>query len=166
MKTKVVVSVRRERREEGLGRRSRCFGHGGDARDGFVGFYTAKQATDGLVFQILNSRNRPGDPPVINPGTPINLRAENHLKLLAFYLRHQERISKVVNVANITLHAIFTLRKLRDYKSSYKAPDDPQTINAKDWPKTMESIQEYLQSYLGEHKKSPWHTLSERTKMS
>jgi hypothetical protein len=103
---------------------------------------------------------------VINPGTPINLRAENHLKLLAFYLRHQERISKVVNVANITLHAIRTLRELRDYKSSYKAPDDPQTINAKDWPKTMESIQEYLQLYLGEHKKSPWHTLSERTKMS
>ena len=57
MKIKVVVSVRRERREEGLGRRSRCFGHGGDARDGFVGFYTAKRATDGLVFQILNSRN-------------------------------------------------------------------------------------------------------------
>ncbi len=56
-KTKVVVSVGREGLEEGLGQWSRCFGHGGDARDGFVGFYTAKRATDGLVFQILNSRN-------------------------------------------------------------------------------------------------------------
>ena len=26
----------------------------------------------------------PGDPPVNNPGTPVNLRAENHLKLLTF----------------------------------------------------------------------------------
>ncbi len=57
----------------------------------------------------------PGDPPVNNPGTPINLRAENHLKLLAFYLRHQKRISKVVDVANITLDLIRTLRELRDY---------------------------------------------------
>jgi hypothetical protein len=75
----------------------------------------------------------PDNPPVNNPaGTPINLHAENHLKLLAFYLHHQKRISKVVNVANITLDLIRTLRELRDYESSYKAPDNPPTINAKD----------------------------------
>jgi hypothetical protein len=68
----------------------------------------------------------PGNPPVNNPGTPINLHAENHLKLLA----PSKALSKVVNVAN--------------YESSYKAPDNPPTINAEDWPKTMESIQEYL----------------------
>ena len=62
----------------------------------------------------------PGNPPLNSPGTPINVCAENHLKLLAFYLRHQKRISKVVNVANITHDAIRTLRKLRDYESSYK----------------------------------------------
>lgn len=94
----------------------------------------------------------PGDPPVNNPGTPVNLCAENHLKLLAFYLRHQERVSRVVNVANITLETIRTLRELRDFESTYKAPDDPPTINAKDWPKTMENIHEYLRSYLGDHK--------------
>jgi hypothetical protein len=49
-KTKVVVSVRREGRESSLGRGSRCFGHGDDARDGFVGFCTAKRVTDGLMF--------------------------------------------------------------------------------------------------------------------
>ncbi|KAI2507228.1 hypothetical protein MHU86_7185 [Fragilaria crotonensis] len=35
---------------------------------------------------------------------------------------------------------------------TYKAPDDPPTINPKDWPKTMESVHEYLRSYLGEQK--------------
>ena len=87
-----------------------------------------------------------------NPGTPINICAENHLKLLAFYMRHQKRISKVVNVANITLDLIRTLRELRDYESSYKAPDNPPTINAKDWPNTMERNQEYLLLYLREQK--------------
>ncbi len=38
----------------------------------------------------------PDDAPVNNPGTPVNLRAENHLKLLvAFFLRHQDRHLKV-----------------------------------------------------------------------
>ena len=82
----------------------------------------------------------PGNPPVNNPGTPINLHAENHLKLLA----PSKALSKVVNVANIMLDSMRTLRELRDYESSYKAPDNPPTINAEDWPKTMESIQEYL----------------------
>lgn len=94
----------------------------------------------------------PGDAPVNNPGTPINLRAENHLKLLAFYLRHQDRVSRHTNVADVTLDTIRTLRELRDFESAYKAPDDPPAINAKDWPKTMENIHEYLRSYLGDHR--------------
>ena len=37
-----------------------------------------------------------------------------------------------------------SIRELRDFESTYKASDDVPTINAKDWPKTMESILEYL----------------------
>jgi hypothetical protein len=94
----------------------------------------------------------PGDAPVNNPGIPINLRAENHLKLLAFYLRHQDRIGRVPTVASITLDTVRELRELRDFEMGYRPPDDPPTINAKDWPKTMESIWEYLRSYLGDRK--------------
>ena len=94
----------------------------------------------------------PGDAPVNNPGTPVNLRAENHLKLLAFFLRHLDRVSRDTNVANVTLNTIRTVRELRDFESTYKAPDDPPSINSKDWPKTMESIHEYLRSYLGDRK--------------
>jgi len=76
----------------------------------------------------------PKNPPVNNPGTPINLCAQKHLKLLAFYLRYRKHRSKVADVANIKLYSIRTLRELRDYESSYKAPDNPPTINANDWP--------------------------------
>ena len=87
-----------------------------------------------------------------NPGVPVNQRAEGHLKLLAFYLRHQARISRTVTVAQVTLEAIRTVRELREFESTYKNPDDLPTINAKDWPKTMEAIDEYLRSVLGERK--------------
>jgi hypothetical protein len=96
----------------------------------------------------------PGNPPVNNPGTPVNLRAENHLKLLAFFLRHQERVSRRVAAADITLETIRSFRELRDFELSYKPPDDPPAINAKDWPKMMESLHKYLRSYLGNRQDS------------
>ncbi|KAI2507210.1 hypothetical protein MHU86_7167 [Fragilaria crotonensis] len=90
---------------------------------------------------------------VENPGVQVNQRAEGHLKLLAFYLRHQARVSRVVQAPEITLEAIRTVRELREFESTYRPPTgDLPSINAKDWPKTMESIEEYLRSYLGERK--------------
>ncbi|KAI2496192.1 hypothetical protein MHU86_18331 [Fragilaria crotonensis] len=87
---------------------------------------------------------------VQNPGVQVNQRAEGHLKLLAFYLRHQARVSREVNAPDITLESIRSVRELREFESTYKTPtDNVPAINAKDWPKTMESIEEYLRSYLG-----------------
>jgi ribosomal protein S13 len=60
----------------------------------------------------------PGNPPVNNPGLPDNLRAENHLKLLAFFLRHQERVSRRAASADITLDTIRAFRELRDFELS------------------------------------------------
>ncbi|KAI2512366.1 hypothetical protein MHU86_2028 [Fragilaria crotonensis] len=89
---------------------------------------------------------------VQNPGVQVNLRAELNLKLLSFYLRHQVRVSRTVAVASVTLDNIRSIRELREFESTYKNPDDLPTINPKDWPKTMEAIDEYLRSVLGERK--------------
>jgi hypothetical protein len=97
--------------------------------------------------------NPAGGVPIANPGVQVNQRAEGHLKLLAFYLCHQERVSRKVNAPDLTLAVIRTVRELREFESIYKAPTgDPPSINAKDWPKTLESIEEYLRSILGERK--------------
>jgi hypothetical protein len=91
--------------------------------------------------------------PIPAPGVQVNLRAQGHLKLLVFYLCHMERVSRTVTVASITLDVIRAVRELQEFELSYKVPDlDPPTINAKDWPKTMESIEEYLRSILGVRK--------------
>jgi hypothetical protein len=97
--------------------------------------------------------NPAGGPPIPAPGVQVNQRAEGHLKLLAFYLRHQERVSRPVNAPDLTLATIRTVRELREFESTYKDPStDLPTINVKDWPKTMEAIEEYLRSVLGERK--------------
>ena len=52
------------------------------------------------------------------------------------------RVSLVTVPADITLETIRESRQLRDFESTYKTPDDPPTINAKDWPRTKESLNE------------------------
>ncbi|KAI2489519.1 hypothetical protein MHU86_25078 [Fragilaria crotonensis] len=74
------------------------------------------------------------------------------MKLLAFYLRHKVRTSRTIAPAAVTLENIRSIRELRDFEATYKPSDDVPSINAKDWPKTMESILEYLRSYLGDKK--------------
>ena len=93
----------------------------------------------------------PGAAPVQNHGVQVNQCAERHMKLMAFYLRHHYRVSRVATLADITLDSIRTVRELREFESTYKVPtNNLLTTNTKDWPKTMETIAEYLRSYLGE----------------
>ena len=88
----------------------------------------------------------PGAAQVQNPGVQVNQRAEGHMKLMVFYLHHQARVSRVVTPADITLNSIRTIRELCDFESTYKVPTDNLPT------KTMETIDEYLRSYLGERK--------------
>ena len=78
------------------------------------------------------------------------------MKLLVFYLRHQEGVSRDVQVADmITLEEIRTLSTLHDTaEAECKAKTDKEelSINEKDWPKMIEGIMEYLRKTLGKYK--------------
>ena len=51
-----------------------------------------------------------------------------------------KRVSRQVDAPSITLATIRSVRELKEFESTYKAPSgDAPTINAKDWPKTMEA---------------------------
>jgi hypothetical protein len=119
--------------------------------------------TDDEVESLCKVLRRPGGmvpgaglgaAQVQNLGVQVNQCAQGHMKLMAFYLRHQYRVSCTVTPADITfLDFIRTVRELRDFESTYKAPtDNLPTINTKNRSKTMETIDEYLRSYLGERK--------------
>ena len=117
--------------------------------------------TDDEIESLCKVIRRPGGtipPPagaaagaanVANPGVPVNQRAETHLKLCAFFLRHQVRVSREVTIPAITLDAIRTVRELREFESSYKKPEGTPTINAKDWPKTMEQLMSTFARFSG-----------------
>jgi hypothetical protein len=81
-----------------------------------------------------NADAAPGDPGPANLGIQVSLKAENNLMLAAYWLRHQDRVSRVPNPGNVTLESDIAYRK--DNKDTTKVP----SIDAKDWPKTIEAI--------------------------
>ena len=81
---------------------------------------------------------------VPNRGISVSLRAENNAKLAAFWLRHRERISRPTVHADVQLAAVRLMIPIRESKKAYEPDETLPKINAKDWPKTLDAILEYL----------------------
>jgi hypothetical protein len=94
-------------------------------------------------------QGNPG-PLVDNPGHSVSIRTETNLKLAAFYLSHQARISIIVAPASVALTVVRFLHSTKEYKENFKVTAEHPVINKKDWPKTMEAICELFGSFLGE----------------
>ena len=74
-----------------------------------------------------------GQPATIpNTGIQVSLRAENNLKLAAWFVRHKVKTSRQIVPANITLQAICAIKELRQAEESWEAPTDPSVINCQD----------------------------------
>jgi len=91
-----------------------------------------------------------GGEEVPNRGISVSLRAENNAKLAAFWLRHRERISRPTAHADVQLPAVRLMIPIRESEKAYEPDETLPKINAKDWPKTMDAILEYLRTRLGE----------------
>jgi hypothetical protein len=90
-----------------------------------------------------------GQPPMIpNPGIAVTLRAENNLKLACYFLRYKKRTSRAITAADITLESVRAFREYKEWEENHKDVDPPE-INAKDWPRTMDAIDEWLRGCLG-----------------
>ena len=76
------------------------------------------------------------------------MKAENNLKMMCYYIRHQDCISRTVQVQNINANAICNLCHLREEGNKYKSPEEAPKIG-KDWGRNMETIQEWIRQYIG-----------------
>ena len=84
-----------------------------------------------------------------NPGVKVSARAEDNFELIIYYVKHQDRILRSTNIGLITLVAIRRLVKQQETERNHTDPDSPPMIDAVDWPKTMEVLEEYLCQFRG-----------------
>ena len=86
---------------------------------------------------------------VANSGTPLSLRAENMLKLAAYWLHQQEKVARDVVAANVVTNVVRSVQEVCDTNEVYVAPTNFPVLNDKYWPKTIETLTEFLDSFLG-----------------
>jgi hypothetical protein len=98
---------------------------------------------------IVNPNAAAGQPANIpNPGRTVSLRAENNLKLTCYFLRYKQRTSRALLAADITLDAVRGIKSYKEWEENHKDVEPPE-IDAKDWPRTIDSLEEYLRGCLG-----------------
>lgn len=94
-----------------------------------------------------------GQPATIrDPGIKVSLRAEGNLKLACYWLRHQERTSRPIAAAGLTINNVRSMKPLIEQEDEHEEEtidEKAKTINTKDWSRTMESIVEILRGHLG-----------------
>ena len=86
---------------------------------------------------------------VSNLGLQVSLRTENNLKLDSFFLNHKIRTGRVAVTTDITLDNVRLLRELKESEREHTDPLVSLVIDAKNWTKIMESLEEYLMGHIG-----------------
>jgi hypothetical protein len=84
-----------------------------------------------------------------NNGIHFSIRAVANLKLCVYYLKHMERVQRkpIANSTNLIL--VRSYRDQQRHEVSFKKTAEEPFINDKDWPRTLETIKEYLASQYG-----------------
>jgi hypothetical protein len=118
--------------------------------------------TDTEVENLCKVIRRPGgtvpnpqagaarQPPTINdPKHAILLRAENNLKLMGYFLKYRQQTSRMVEAADLlTMYNVRGLRNLKEQEIA-RTDVDPPKMNSKNWPLTIEAMEEWLRGCLG-----------------
>ena len=77
---------------------------------------------------------------ITNLGIQVSLRAKNNLKLAIFFLKNNVSTGRVAVATDINLDNVRILCELKESKKEHKDPVISPVIDAKNWPKTMESF--------------------------
>jgi hypothetical protein len=96
--------------------------------------------TTGMGFTAVTSRKN---------GIPVSIRAVSSLKRCVYYLKHMERVQRqpVSNAINLVL--VRSYRDQQRHEVGFKKTAEEPVTNDKEWPRTLETIREYLSYQYG-----------------
>jgi hypothetical protein len=86
---------------------------------------------------------------VHNNGIPVFIRAVANLNICVYYLKHMERFQHQPVANEINLVLVRSYRDQQHHAFRLNNTADEPVINDKDWPRTLETIREYLASKYG-----------------
>ena len=84
---------------------------------------------------------------------------------MCYLLRFRTCTSRTMFAGDMTLEAICGMKSHKEWEAKHEDVDPP-TINTKDWPRTIDTIEEYLHGYLGATKIPLAYVIRENEAMS
>jgi hypothetical protein len=92
-------------------------------------------------------------PSIACTGIMVLQRAKTNMQLASHTIRHNNRVSRTTNVVAMNPTSVRRLRELKIKEDSHESdPPSAPTIDSKNWPKTIDALQDYFSSVLGETK--------------
>ena len=85
-----------------------------------------------------------------DPGIKTSGKAQANFGLMCYYINHvMKRTDRTLTWAGVTLPQVKTMRPQIQQEDTAKDPAVVPTIDAKNWPRTMESVENYIRGHLG-----------------
>ena len=78
-----------------------------------------------------NAGQRGAPANIPNPGFNVPVKGEQNLKLAAYYVRHQKRISRPIVIPALTAALLRRFKDLKEAEEEHKDPTENPTINEK-----------------------------------
>jgi hypothetical protein len=82
-------------------------------------------------------------------GIPVSIIAVADLKLCVYYLKHMERVQRNTFANSINLVLVRSYSDQQRHEVGFKKTAEDPVIEDKDWPRTLETIKEYLTPQYG-----------------
>jgi hypothetical protein len=80
---------------------------------------------------------------------PVSIRVVSNLNLCAYYLKHMERVQRKPVASSINLTFFHRYRDKQQHGVRLKKTAEESVIDDKYWPRTLETIKEYIASQYG-----------------
>ena len=86
---------------------------------------------------------------VYNTGVAVSEMTEAILQLIIYYIKSFKSIGRTCTHADTDLSKFRAVYHQRDMEESHKDPKVVPTVDPRDWPKTLETVEEYIRGFHG-----------------
>ena len=100
------------------------------------------------ICQLLR---RPGGTTGIfsNHGVVVSAMDKDNLQGMIYYIKHFKRIGHMCTHTDVEISKFHAMYHHMEMEESHKYPEIVSTVGPRDWPKTLETVEEYIRAFHG-----------------
>ena len=68
---------------------------------------------------------------------------------MIYYIKHLKSIGRTCTHVDFELSKVRVVYHQQDMEEAHKDPEVVPTVNPRDWPKTLETVEEYIRRFCG-----------------